>query len=150
MEHPPNPRRLSLPVIGTDVGFRRCRSRGLLLGSWTSSVCYRVRSLPGNLFLGRLSWGRNDHRARADAWPLSQECLHAWEARQMSVPGRKTDVRDCGWIAQLLECALPKANFVPPKPVRDLTRFRKIFIRERGRQCRSAPSRQRCPAKWQK
>lgn len=51
------------------------------------------------------------------------------------VPGRKTDVRDCKWITQLLECALLRASFVPPKPVRDLrdlTRFRKLLIRERG------------------
>jgi hypothetical protein len=39
---------------------------------------------------------------------------------------RIPDVRDCEWIAQLLECALLRASFVPPKPVRDLrdlTRF---------------------------
>jgi len=30
------------------------------------------------------------------------------------VPGRKTDVRDCEWLAQLLECGLLRASFVPP------------------------------------
>lgn len=51
------------------------------------------------------------------------------------VPGRKTDVRDCEWLAQLLECGLLRASFVPPRPVRDLrdlTRLRKSLIRERG------------------
>jgi transposase len=52
-----------------------------------------------------------------------------------NVPGRKTDVRDCEWLAQLLECGLLRASFVPPQPIRDLrdlTRLRKILIRERG------------------
>lgn len=51
------------------------------------------------------------------------------------VPGRKTDVRDCEWLAQLLECGLLRASFVPPQAVRDLrdlTRLRKTLIRERG------------------
>jgi transposase len=51
------------------------------------------------------------------------------------VPGRKTDVRDCEWLAQLLECGLLRASFVPPgavRDLRDLTRLRKTLIRERG------------------
>jgi len=53
------------------------------------------------------------------------------------VPGRKTDLRDCAWLAQLLECGLLRGSFVPPPAVRDLrdlTRGRKALIRERGRQ----------------
>jgi len=51
------------------------------------------------------------------------------------VPGRKTDVRDCEWLAQLLECGLLRGSFVPPHAVRDLrdlTRLRKTLIREQG------------------
>jgi transposase len=36
------------------------------------------------------------------------------------VPGRKTDVRDCEWIAQLLQVGLLRASFVPPAPIREL------------------------------
>jgi len=36
------------------------------------------------------------------------------------VPGRKTDVSDAQWIAQLLQCGLLKPSFVPPRAVRDL------------------------------
>src|SRR2546427_6562974 len=36
------------------------------------------------------------------------------------LPGRKTDVRDCEWLAQLLECGLLRGSFVPPAAVRDL------------------------------
>jgi transposase len=52
------------------------------------------------------------------------------------VPGRKTDVKDCEWIAQLLEHGLLRASFIPPKPIRelrDLTRHRKTLIQERAR-----------------
>jgi transposase len=50
------------------------------------------------------------------------------------VPGRKTDVKDCQWIAQLLQHGLLKASFVPPLPIRelrDLTRQRTQLIQER-------------------
>jgi len=50
-----------------------------------------------------------------------------------NVPGHKTDVKDCQWIAQLLRCGLIKASFIPPKPIRelrDLTRYRKKLIGE--------------------
>ena len=51
------------------------------------------------------------------------------------VPGRKTDVKDCQWIAQLLQHGLLKASFVPPAPIRelrDLTRQRTQLIQERS------------------
>ena len=51
------------------------------------------------------------------------------------VPGRKTDVKDCQWIAQLLQHGLLRASFVPPQPVRelrDLTRQRAQLIGERA------------------
>jgi transposase len=51
------------------------------------------------------------------------------------VPGRKTDVKDCQWIAQLLQHGLRKASFVPPEPIRalrDLTRQRTQLIQERS------------------
>jgi len=44
-----------------------------------------------------------------------------------AVPGRKTDAKDCEWIADLLQHGLLKGSFVPPTPiqdVRDLTRYR--------------------------
>jgi len=52
------------------------------------------------------------------------------------VPGRKTDVKDCEWIAQLLQLGLLRASFVPPRPVRelrDLTRQRAQLVQERAR-----------------
>ena len=49
------------------------------------------------------------------------------------VPGRKTDVKDCEWLAQLLQHGLLKASFVPPAPtrvLRDLTRQRTQLVRQ--------------------
>jgi transposase len=54
-----------------------------------------------------------------------------------AVPGRKTDVKDCEWIAQLLEHGLLRASFIPPRPIRELrelTRYRKRLIQERARE----------------
>jgi len=51
------------------------------------------------------------------------------------VPGRKTDVRDCEWIADLLRHGLLRASFVPDRPqreLRELTRYRTSLIRERA------------------
>jgi transposase len=50
-----------------------------------------------------------------------------------NVPGRKTDVKDCEWIADLLRFGLIRASFIPPKPIRelrDLTRYRTKLIGE--------------------
>jgi transposase len=52
-----------------------------------------------------------------------------------NVPGRKTDVSDSMWLADLLAHGLIRASFVPPAAVqelRTLTRTRKQFVRERG------------------
>jgi transposase len=64
-------------------------------------------------------------------------CILANAAQIAQVPGRKTDVKDGAWIAQLLEHGLIRASFVPPpaiRELRDLTRYRKVLIEERTRQ----------------
>jgi transposase len=53
------------------------------------------------------------------------------------LPGRKSDVSDSMWLAQLAECGLLKASFVPPQPIRelrDLTRYRTTLAREHTRE----------------
>ncbi len=52
-----------------------------------------------------------------------------------NVPGRKTDVNDAVWLAELMAHGLVKASFVPDQPtqqMRDLLRTRKQFVRERS------------------
>ena len=60
--------------------------------------------------------------------------VNAQHVRQ--VPGRKSDVKDAQWLADLLAVGLIRGSFVPPAPIhelRDLTRTRKQLIRERSR-----------------
>jgi transposase len=65
-----------------------------------------------------------------ECWLLNAQHMH-------NVPGRKTDMADAAWIAQLVEHGLVRPSFVPPQPMRDLrmlTRYRKAQIEERVRE----------------
>ena len=53
------------------------------------------------------------------------------------LPGRKSDVSDAAWLAQLGAHGLVRGSFVPPEPIRqlrDLTRTRTSITRERSRE----------------
>jgi transposase len=61
--------------------------------------------------------------------------VNARDAR--NVPGRKSDVSDAAWLADLGAHGLVRASFVPPPPIRelrDLTRVRTVITRERSRE----------------
>lgn len=67
-----------------------------------------------------------------DALPVM--LVNAKQAR--NIPGRKTDVSDAAWLAQLAAYGLLRPSFVPPEPVRqlrDLTRARTIATRDKTR-----------------
>ena len=54
-----------------------------------------------------------------------------------NLPGRKTDVSDAAWLAELGAHGLVRGSFVPPEPIRqlrDLTRTRTTITRERARE----------------
>jgi transposase len=64
-------------------------------------------------------------------------CLLVNAAQVSQVPGRKTDVRDCEWLAQLLEHGLLQGSFVPPvaiRELRDFTRYRAALVQDRTRE----------------
>jgi transposase len=64
------------------------------------------------------------------------ELVLANAAHVKNVPGRKTDVKDAEWLADLLAHGLVRSSFVPEAPIqaiRDLTRTRKQLTREQGR-----------------
>ena len=66
---------------------------------------------------------------RVKCWLLNAQHMH-------HVPGRKTDVADSVWIAQLVEHGLVRPSFIPAAPVRDLrdlTRLRTALTQERTR-----------------
>lgn len=73
-------------------------------------------------------------------WVLEQAgfemvLVNARDVHQL--PGRKTDVTDSAWLAQLLECGLLRSSFVPPpeiRELRDLTRYRKRLVQDRTRE----------------
>ncbi len=65
-----------------------------------------------------------------ECWLLNAQHLR-------NVPGRKTDIADAAWIAQLVAHGLVRPSFVPPKEIRELrelTRYRKAVIQERSRE----------------
>ncbi len=49
-----------------------------------------------------------------------------------AVPGRKTDVKDAEWLADLLRHGLLRGSFIPERERRELVRYRKSLIRERA------------------
>lgn len=69
-----------------------------------------------------------------------EEVLECWllnAAHMKAVPGRKTDVRDAEWLAQLLEHGLLRPSFVPPPDVGRLpllTRYRVQLMGDRTRE----------------
>jgi transposase len=68
--------------------------------------------------------------AEFECWLLNAQDLR-------TVPGRKTDVADAAWIAQLVAHGLVRPSFIPPKEIRELrelTRYRKTVIQERSRE----------------
>jgi transposase len=72
-------------------------------------------------------------------WNLLEGHVTVWlvNARHVkNVPGRKTDVKDCQWIAHLMQHGLLKPSFVPPRPqreLRDLTRGRSQLVADKSR-----------------
>jgi transposase len=71
---------------------------------------------------------------------LLEDVIECWllNARHLKkVPGRKSDVSDSEWIAELVAHGLVRPSFVPPRPIRrlrDLTRYRTALTQERTRE----------------
>jgi transposase len=105
------------------------------------------RPVPGNGHagcgrrLGETHWWK--HRKGAPSRPhfyCLEEVMEVWllnAAHMKAVPGRKSDVRDAEWIAQLLEHGLLAPSFVPPPEIRRLrmlTRYRMQLMGDRRRE----------------
>lgn len=109
--------------------FRTTTSQLLVLSEWLTE---RAVTLVGMEATG-VYW-------KPVHWVLEEAINDVWviNARHMrNVPGRKTDVADAQWGARLLEHGLVRPSFIPPRPTReqrDLTRYRKSLIEERGRE----------------
>jgi transposase len=103
-------------------------SRQLLrLGDWLAGHGVTVVAMESTGVFWKPVWNLLEDR-------LALMLVNARHVKQ--VPGRKTDVADCDWIAQLLEHGLLKASFVPDRPqreLRDLTRQRSQLLGDRAR-----------------
>jgi transposase len=135
---------------------------GLDIHKESVEACVRRLEPKGQLHQPILHWGTmtRDLRAMAD-WMTAQGVTRVamestgvyWKpiynilesrftvllvnARHLKqVPGHKSDVRDCQWIAQLLQHGLLKGSFIPPRPqreLRDVTRYRTQLVEEKTR-----------------
>jgi transposase len=103
-------------------------SRELLrLGDWLASHGVTIAAMESTGVFWKPVWNLLEDR-------LALMLVNAAHVKQ--VPGRKTDVRDCAWIAELLEHGLLRPSFVPPRPqreLRDLTRQRTQLLGDRAR-----------------
>ena len=59
--------------------------------------------------------GRPHFHALCEADTLEVVLVNARHVK--NVPGRKTDVKDSEWLAQLLECGLLRGSFIPPREI---------------------------------
>lgn len=103
-------------------------TRGILeLGDWLAGAGVTVAAMESTGVYWKPLWNLLEGR-------LELLLVNARDVKQ--VPGRKTDVKDCQWIAQLLSCGLLRPSFVPPRPqreLRDLTRQRVCLVQDKAR-----------------
>jgi transposase len=142
-----------------EVLYPRCAGLDVHAGSVTAcariasggKVTYHHRTLPtttrGLLELGQWLAGHSCTHVAMEAtgvywkpvWHVLEEHFALILANAMhirNIPGRKSDMNDATWIADLLAHGLIRSSFVPPAPIqelRDLTRTRRQLVRERGR-----------------
>jgi transposase len=107
--------------------FRTITSDLLALGDWLRAAgCTHVAMESTGVY-----W-KPVHNLLEDAFVLL--VVNAQHIK--AVPGRKTDVRDAEWIADLLQHGLLRGSFIPPtaqRELRDLTRYRTTVVAERAR-----------------
>jgi transposase len=99
----------------------------LALGDWLSGQGVTQAAMESTGVYWKPVWNLLEGR-------LGLMLVNAHHIKQ--VPGRKTDVKDCQWIAQLLQHGLLRASFVPERPqreLRDLTRQRAQLVADNAR-----------------
>ena len=142
-----------------EVLYPRCA--GLDVHAKTVVACVRIASGATVTYEHRTVWTNTRGLLELADWLTAQDVTHvAMEATGVywkpvwhvleehvtlvlanamhlrNIPGRKSDKNDATWIADLLALGLIRSSFVPPAPIqalRDLTRTRKQFVRERAR-----------------
>lgn len=108
--------------------FGTTTSALLALGDWLAAEGVAAAAMESTGVYWKPVWNLLEGRV------ASLILVNARDVKQ--VPGRKTDVKDCQWIAQLLSCGLLRASFVPDRPqreLRDLTRTRASLLQDKSR-----------------
>jgi transposase len=133
------------------------RGCGLDVHQATVVACLLIVSLNGKIRKQMRTFGTTTRELLSlRQWLLSESCTHVamestgvyWKPvfailegeleivianaqHVKKVPGRKSDVKDAEWLAELLCHGLLRSSFVPPKPIRelrDLTRYRRKLV----------------------
>jgi len=115
---------VSEPVVHEVRAFGSMTSELLELGDWLQSHGVTHAAMEATGVYWKPVWHLLDGRC---------ELILANAAHVRNVPGRKTDVNDATWLADLLAHGLIRSSFVPPEPIqelRDLMRTRKQLVRE--------------------
>jgi transposase len=97
------------------------------LGDWLEREGIEIAAMESTGVYWKPIWNLLEDR-------LQLMLVNAQHVKQ--VPGRKTDVKDCQWLAELLEHGLLKASFVPEtelRVLRDLTRGRTVLVADKTR-----------------
>ena len=97
------------------------------LGDWLAQEGVTIAAMESTGVYWKPIWNLLEGR-------LQLMLVNAQHVKQ--VPGRKTDVKDCQWLAELLEHGLLKASFVPEtdlRQLRDLTRGRSTLMADKAR-----------------
>jgi transposase len=114
---------------------RRVKQQVETFGTTTSELERLSRWLTGSAISHAVMEATGIYRK--PVWAVLDESVELVLANAMhvkNVPGRKTDVNDAMWLADLLAHGLIRASFIPPPAVqalRDLTRARKQLTREK-------------------
>lgn len=110
-------------------------TRGLLqLGDWLATTAVTAAAMESTGVYWKPVWNLLEGRANTHGEVIGLMLVNARHVK--NVPGRKTDVKDCQWLAQLLSAGLLSPSFVPDRPqrdLRDLTRQRVQLIQDKGR-----------------
>jgi transposase len=142
-----------------EVLYPRCA--GLDVHAWTVAACLRLASGPDVTYQHRTFPTTTRGLLELADWLSAAHCTHAameatgvywkpvWHVLEgpvtlvlanamhiKHVPGRKSDISDAAWIADLLAHGLIRSSFVPPAEIqelRDLTRTRKQLVGEIAR-----------------
>jgi transposase len=106
----------------------------LALGDWLAQSGVTAVAMESTGVFWKPVWNLLEGRATRDGEAISLMLVNARHVK--NVPGRKTDVKDCQWIAQLLAAGLLSPSCVPDRPqrdLRDLTRQRVQLIQDKSR-----------------